>query len=63
MSYTPPEQEIDTPREKAGKALIDLDRVIMERIYHSSEWNKSHIFDLKNVHDKIVSLLQDLSNI
>ncbi len=56
MSYTPDNQRLSDPLEKAASALEELASPIRERLKNPSEWKDDHLIELASLLKEVTSL-------
>lgn len=56
MSYTPEDQRLSDPLEKAASALEELAAPIRERLKNPSEWKDDHLQELAALLKDVTSL-------
>ncbi len=56
MSYTPEDQLLSDPLEKAADALEALSSPIRERLKHPDEWKKDHLEELTELHVDLIKM-------
>lgn len=56
MSYTPENQMLSDPLEKAASALEELASPIRERLKNPNEWKDEHLIELASLLKEVTSL-------
>jgi hypothetical protein len=56
MSYTPDNQKLSDPLEKAASALEELASPIRERLKNPNEWKDDHLVELASLLKEVTSL-------
>lgn len=56
MSYTPDNQRLSDPLEKAASALEELASPIRERLKNPNEWKDDHLVELASLLKEVTSL-------